>query len=483
MNTNQLATLVKYVEKNDWHNLCQYYSAEFNHLDFEKKIKNISDIQKKITTVFHNINQRNNTLKWLINELSSSWIISEKKLNYAKVLNTEWLEFLNSEQLLTIIKLFWQEGEIDFAEKMIAKYWSMSPCLAEKGKEKKIEEIIIHSKDPMLCYMALSYCIDIGDQENTKKYYQSFYKFYFEKFNLEDEKNILWDLLWNKVSTINENWAIWEMLKLDVGLITDIIVKNKTKLKIPYFRKKRDLSSAIILRDKWETFNTTLLKYFECIENSNLIYQWMEIIQNSKSKIDLDSEQICLKLKLSKPKAIPQGRESISDDTINSTQILSQESQVNYNLDIREINKKIEKFDDANKKTFDVNMQNVLKENNKVHWQEKVNILMLHEDFESVLEIIEKNIGSLPPEDKIDFEIFRLEILLKVGEFQEVLNKVESLWKGVQELEVFKIYKYLEGEALWMLNRKKEAIDCYRKVVDIDPGYKLAKWRLIEYNI
>lgn len=482
MNTNQFATLIKYTEKNDWHNLCQHFSHENQESNYENKIQIIKELHKKFNSLQLNQNQKNNAIKWLMNEISISFIISEEKEYYARKLVEEWLEFLNSEQLITIVKLFWQEGNLEYVEKATIKLWSMSPCLSGKVKEKDIEEIILQTKDPILSYMALSYAIDVGDQILAKKFYQIFYKFYFDRYDLEDEKNIYWDMLWSKLSLITENWATWEMLKLDVGFITDIIIKNKTKLKIPHFRKKRDLSMAILLRGQWETFNSTLLKYLECIETSNMVYQWIDIILESKVKLDIDSEQICLKLKLSKPKIIPIEQSKFYDDTINSTQIFTQDTQVNYNADFRDINIKLEKAENEILKKSNVDLQKMFNLNSKIHWKDKINMLMLHQDFKAVIKLIDENIETLSGEEKISFEIFNLEILLKMGECHEVLEKIESLWKGVQELEVFKMYKYLEGEALWALNRKKEAIDCYRKVVDIDPSYKLAKWRLIEYN-
>jgi len=478
MNNNLLSTLSTLAEKGEWQNFCHIFLQENSYLGLDQQLEEI----KSFSTFRNNLkpNQKTNAQKWLINSLSTAWIIEEKKMDYAKILTSEWLEFLNADQLLTIAKLFWSEGNIEVTKTVLNKYWSIGPCLKGTNNEKILTEIATQSKDPAHVFLLLNYYIEIGDQAAAKTYYQLFYKCYFAIYDLEDEKSNLWDILWSKLSLINEKWHSWEMMKLDVGFITDIMIKNKTKLQLPHFRKKREIANAILLRSEWPTFNSTLLKYFECIEGSSLAINWLDILQREKRLLDFDSEQIKLKLQLAKPKIFPQSKGMQFEDTQNSTQIIDAETDLNHSLDLANIRNKL---DLADFKEKNHEMQNALAKDLQISWKDKVNMLMLHEDYEGVLKIVNENIKSLSAEDKIDFEIFGLEILLKIGEYQEVLKKLENVWKGVQELEVFKIYKYIEGEALWMLNRKKEAIDCFRKVVDIDPSYKLAKWRLVEYSL
>lgn len=478
MNNNQFATLSVLAEKGDWLNFSQTFLQENAHLKLDIQV----EIIKKFAAFRNNLKpvQKINAKKWLINTLSTSWILEENKMYYSKMLVNEWLDFLNPDQLLSIAKLFWGEGNIEATKKILNKYWTLGPCLKNPKNEKMLIEITNQSHDPGQIFLSLSHYIEVGDQQMAKTLYQQFYRSYFLTYDLEDEKSNFWDLLWNKLNLINEKWSIWEMMKLDVGFLTDIMIKNKTKLQLPHFRKKREIANAILLRSEWNTFNSTLLKYFDCIEGSSLAISWLEILQREKKLLDFDSEQIKLKIRLTKPKVIPQGQKLQFEVTQNNTRIMESNTELNYSIDLVNIQNKV---DSANSKESSHEIKRALIDNSHIGWKDKVNMLMLHEDYQSVLKIINENIQSLSKDDKIDFEVFTLEILLKTGQYQEVLKKLDSVWKDVQELEIFKIYKYVEGEALWMLNRKKEAVDCFRKVVDIDPSYKLAKWRLVEYNL
>lgn len=477
MNTNQMANLIKYAEKSEWKDFYALFEKEFGHLSFENKIEKIKSYQKNQNHLKQNI--KINAVKWMINQVSTSWIIESNKNEHAKKLVDEYLMYLNFQQAITILNLLWSEGEITYSIKLVSHIWNLAPAIKEIEKQNIVDKVLIHTKDPHILFQALTFAIDIGDQIAAARYYQRFYQYYFEKFDLEDIECQQWEILWGKLGTVGEKWFIWEVMKLDVGFITDIIIKNKTGLKVPHFRKKREISQAILLRKEWTTLNSTLVKYFSSIESNELISHWLNFHGESNKGFDNDTIQKIEDNRLSKPKDIPFETNLMLEDTQNITQLIDQEIDQLQSIDVVTIKNKLLHM---MQNKSNVELHSAMDKSKTLNWKEKINILLLHEDLEGVLKILNENKDTITQEEKNDFDIFTLELYVKTGQYQEVLKKLESVWKNVQELEVFKIYKYLEGEALWMLNRKREAIDCYKKVVDIDPNYKLAKWRLTEYN-
>lgn len=476
MNSNQWAILYKLAEKNQWQQYCQYFNDEFGHLEFYNKIQKIHFPEDQTANIKHSI--RKNMMKWIMYSTANTWLIEENKDVIAKELVDGYLEYLHPDQLVTLTKYFTEQNSLENAKICFLKLWSYAPCIRVNEDFELLLGLIKQYKNLHISFMGLIFAIDSGQQDVARKIYSIFYEQYFSEYDLEDEVAILWEHIWSRLNGVGEKWLMWDLLKLDVGLITDIIIKNKTGLQIPHFRKKRELAQAVLLVGDWSSLSSTLIKYFHNIGNIDLIKNWISYLYERKTKCDIDSQLIIKEHSLNKPNIIPKAESFLEDDALNVTQIFN-ESQNNESQDYTMIKQKLE-------------MLVLPKENLKVtsfdqlpsaSWKEKIDTLMMHKEYEAVLTLLADCKNNIAEDEKIDYEIFEMETMIKLSKYNEVLSMLEGAWKGVQELEVFKVLKYIEGEALWMLNRKREASDCFRKVVDIDPNYKLAKWRLIENSL
>jgi len=475
MNSNQLIILQKFVEKNAWKEFADYLGNELSHLSFQKKIDEINLLQAQFSKVKQSL--RKNIMKWAIFSMKNSWTIEENKTEVLNFFIDSYIDYAHPEQIITIFKYFLEEKKIGYAQKTLAKFWSFSPCLHFKEDPAKIVHILKLMNNPQHTAQAIYFSIEIGHQELTQKAYELFYKQYFDLYDLEDEICVLWENLWNKMQSITEKWFVWDMLKLDVSLITDIIIKNKTGLQIPHYRKKREIAQAVIFLKNCQTLASTLLKYFHNIGNSDTVLEWIKFLENKKIVLDKDSQLIAQYYKIQKPKTVPKIVTSKAED-LNETQIF-EDSLSDESEDYTVIKQKLDSI--VPPKQYSTIDNEVLTDN--LDWQERISVLSMEKDYKGVLQLIVENRDKILPQEKMDYDIFEMETMIKIGKYSEVLEKLENAWKGVQELEIFKVLKYLEGDSLWMLNRKREAIDCFRKVVEIDPSYKLAKWRLIENSL
>jgi hypothetical protein len=475
MNTNQFSNFQKLAEKNEWKNYIEFFKKEFGHYSFQKKVAEIHYLQSQYNT--DKIIFKRNMIKWSLFSLGNEWAIEENKEENIKILIESCLENLHPNQLLDLFSYFEENHNNDRAQLCLSKIWSFSPSVKWNRKDETVFSFLKQLNQVEQTVEYLNFLIDIGDAVNAKKAYLLFYNQYFKNYDLEDEVSSLWEKLWKKVNAISENWVTWELIKLDVGLITDIIIKNKTGLQLPYYRKKREIAKAVVFIKMWETFYSTLLKYFHQVENKEITLEWISFIESKKYELDIDSLLIIKNYKIERPKKTPVLQKN-NFEVENETQIINDADSDDVN-GYTQIKNKLDMLIPAEPTREDEN--EVFTEN--IPWKEKMDMLSMQKNYEGVLNILRDNKEKISTSEKMDYEIYEMEIMIKLGMYTEVLEKLEGSWKGVQELEIFKILKYLEGECLWMLNRKREANDCFRKVVDIDPSYKLAKWRLIENSL
>jgi len=473
-----IMTVVALAKAGEWQKLRHNWKDQIVAIDLEEQKKIFSAVLQKLTTLLPN-HLLGNVKKWLLGELVVIWKINLNQV----VVREELLKYADSlphQELMNLSSLLWEQGRIEETHQLLVKLLENSLVAKEVAFSNELYEQLSYFQQFALTHKALLQTITFGNQDVAMRAYKLFYKQYFAAKNLEDTESILWEELWQKLAEIKEPWLTWQILKLDVGLITDIIIKHKTGLKIPYFRKKREISQSILLRKRLPSLYTTLWKYLSEIESEYMVELWETVWKNEEnihhlSGSDLSVQLIMKQRQLNRPLSIPVISNHKPEETL--TVIVSGKMQESRGDDFS--------WDQGN--TYYNNNESKIKihlsdSEQEMSWKSHLEALMHHRQYEEAYKLVLKNKDSLDQNEVEEYLLLQFEMLLKMGRGSEVLQQLEEEWKKVQELETFKALKYIEGEALWSLARRNEAVDCFRKVVEIDPSYKLARWRLIEFN-
>lgn len=482
---SQKSQILKLIEQIDWKNIDQHFEEIFLGKSIEEMFEVIEIIKKSVENN-SDLKNKTNLLKWIFKRLTAEYSVYGNKNQDSDEKLLSYYKYFPTDSLKQFLDLQVERGELEWALLLTKEILSRENINSSILLSKSFLEILKWQNDPSMYLSALHHCIFAGRQDIAKTMYGHFYKSYFSNYSLEDSESRYWDELWSKLSQIKETWATWEILKLEVGLLTDIIIKIKTGLSLPFFRKKREITKAITFCQEFQTFKSTLLKYIYAADNKELVETWLSYCrtkEQGKCSLTMDQEEkyIINEVLLSRPKAKPKLDQLSMADMDNATVIIGSENLGTSDVDSYAARRKIE----LALRDIDENIDPSLPAERPVekNWKDLVNTYAHQKYYQNVISTIDEHLGEVHGEEKSNYEIFRLEMLIQLGEFKKTLDELESMWAKVQELEIFKALKYIEGEALWGLNRKKEAIDCFRKVIDIDPTYKLAKWRVVEYSL
>ena len=132
--------------------------------------------------------------------IAQTWTIEKNKNpKFDGIVDAHIDKFL-PDQLISLSEYYKSEKKLEKAYKCISKLWAFSPCIKIDKEFEKIVSIIKEINDPEQTAHLVYLAIDIGDQTIAKEAYQIFYRQYFDKFDLEDEKIYLWENLWKKIN-------------------------------------------------------------------------------------------------------------------------------------------------------------------------------------------------------------------------------------------------------------------------------------------
>lgn len=96
--------------------------------------------------------------------------------------------------------------------------------------------------------------------------------------------------------------------------------------------------------------------------------------------------------------------------------------------------------------------------------------------------VLDDERGSINP-NSLDYDYFKISILMNQRKDHLALDYCnEILQKKVLIESESLTFLYLKAELLRALGKRIEAIKIYRKVWEIDPGYRLAKYRMLEID-
>lgn len=480
MKNVNLEHLIKKILSKEEENISNSFEEIFRNKTIENKLE-IFNTTKQILDDSYKRKNKFKILYDLARKIINESIINKESESTENTM-LELQEYVENGTLITLIKKNLKDGNIEYAQlffKALIKRSSLSTSMVE---DQDFQTILNYNKSIFDYQKTLYFHIDNGLHKHSILIYIKIYTIYFKNFSLHDAESKIWEELWSKVQSIKEEDVNWEIIKLDLTLITDIIIKHKTGLSVPFFRKKKEITRALILGNDYEFLRKTVVKYFFEAGKNELCKQILTTYKTDhkwKKDKDYEFQFIEKNLELDQPKEIPSNNFDQLELDESPTVLITAKKNEENEESVANINVKINEALSAEESNFNETENNLESKS----WRELVNHYSLSKNYEKAKELILKNIEELDSEEKINYQLYLLELLVSLGEFNEVLNRLDIFWKDIQDLENFKILKYIEGESLWGLNRKKEAIDCYRKVIDIDPTYKLAKWRIVEFSL